>query len=76
MVPGKTIRGMGGAMDLANSGSDVVILMEHCSRSKTGEVTQRLVKNCTYPLTAKGTVSKVITELAVFENVNGRLVFR
>ncbi|CAM6001226.1 unnamed protein product [Sphagnum balticum] len=67
IIPGKMMKGMGGAMDLVACGSRVIILMEHSAKDKkTGKVSVKLVDNCALPLTAKGVVSMVITELAVF----------
>lgn len=74
MIPGKLLKGMGGAMDLVACGSTVLILMEHAAKTKDGKISLKLLPECKLPLTAKGVVSKVITELAVFENVNGKLI--
>mgnify|MGYP000871516093 FL=1 len=74
IIPGKIMRGMGGAMDLVACGSKVIVLMEHSAKNKDGTISLKLLEACKLPLTAKGVVSKVITELAVFENVNGQLV--
>jgi 3-oxoacid CoA-transferase B subunit len=60
---------MGGAMDLVASGSRVIVVMEHTSNNS-----YKLLPACTLPLTGKGVVSMVITELAVFENRDGKLV--
>lgn len=62
IVPGKLVKGMGGAMDLVSSGSKVVVVMEHTVAGKA-----KLLNNCTLPVTGKNVVNKVITEKAVFE---------
>lgn len=69
IIPGKMVRGMGGAMDLVASGSKVVVVMEHTAKNA-----KKLLKECTLPLTAPGAASMVITEKAVFEKIDGRLV--
>lgn len=75
IIPGKMCRGMGGAMDLVASESQVIVTMQHFNRNKkTGEVELKLLKECSLPITAKGVVSMLITELAVFKNIDGELV--
>jgi len=69
MIPGKLVKGMGGAMDLVAGVKRVVIIMDHTN--KAGET--KLLKNCTLPLTGKAVVDRVISNLGVFDIVEGGL---
>ena len=72
MVPGKLIKGMGGAMDLVSGAENIIVTMTHAS--KDGE--SKLLDRCSLPLTGAGCIKRVLTDLAYLEIADGAFILR
>ena len=72
MIPGKLIKGMGGAMDLVAGADNIIVTMTHASKSGAS----KLLAECSLPLTGKGCIKRVLTDLAFMDIADGKFILR